>query len=253
MNIFFTFLNPQIPSRRNGGSRNGPPVQFSSTPRSSPRSSAQQQEKRQWQKHKQMSHVVTRHKDCHCSSNLDAFMHCPAHPPEVVDSLCWKQRFETKGMGHGNLLPFSCDWVLCGKCTPPSLSENQREPNSQCCCSRGDLHCQVDLWCIWVDRLPWAREEVGLQRKEGRRLNLHQNVWLPTAGKGRGSGGGWKLKRQMRKLHYQIGKRWRNFKVSTCKISGFPAASSPKLRSSSTKYQRLSPKSESSGAPWEKF
>lgn len=31
-----------------------------------------------------------------------------------------------------------------------------------------------------------------MQRKEGRRLNLHQNVWLPVLGKGRGSGGGWK-------------------------------------------------------------
>lgn len=43
-----------------------------------------------------------------------------------------------------------------------------------------------------LTRAPGAREEVGLKRKEGRRLNLHQNVWLPVLGKGRGSGGGWK-------------------------------------------------------------
>lgn len=183
----------------------------------------------QWQTHKQMWNVLNRHTDCHCSSpNLAAFMYRPVHPPEIVDSLCWKQKFETKGMGNGNLLPFKCDWVLCGKCTPPSLSENQQECNSQCCCSRGDLHCQVDLWCVWVDRLPWAREEVGLQRKEGRRLNLHQNVWLPTLGKGRDSGGGWKVEKHMRKLHYQIGKRWKDFKILH-KIPSFPTTSSTKL------------------------
>lgn len=62
-------------------------------------------------------------------------------------------------------------------------------------CSRGELLCQVDLWCVWVDRSPWAREEVGLQRKEERRLNLNQNVWLPTLGKGKGNGGGWQEKK----------------------------------------------------------
>lgn len=44
-----------------------------------------------------------------------------------------------------------------------------------------------------------------MQRKEGRRLNLHQNVWLPVLGKGRGSGGGWKGEK-LGKLHCQIGK-----------------------------------------------
>lgn len=168
-----------------------------------------------------MSNVVNRHRGCHWGSpSLAAFTYCPGHPPEVVNPLCWKQKLETKGMGNGNLLPFSCDWVLCGKCTPPSLSENQQERNSQRCCSRGDLHCQVDLWCFWVDRLPWAREEVGLQRKEERRLNLHQNVRLPVLGKGRGTGGGCKVKKHMRKLHYQIGKRWKDLKILH-KISGF--------------------------------
>lgn len=195
LNIFFTFFHPQLPYQHKSCSNNGWFVQFSSTFWSGLRSSGQRHWRRQWQTHQQMSTAVNRHKDCHCSSpNPAAFTYCPAYPPEVVDPLCWKQKFETKGTGNGNLLPFSCNWVLCGKCTPPSLSENQQECNSQRCCSRGDLHCQVDLWCFWADRLPWAREEVGLQRKEERRLNLHQNVWLPAEGRGEAVGEGGKSK-----------------------------------------------------------
>lgn len=80
-------------------------------------------------------------------------------------------------------------------------------------CSRGDLLCQVDLWCVWVDRSPRAREEVGLQRKEERRLNLNQNVWLPTLGREKGNGGGWQVKKHTRKLFYQIGKMWKDLNI----------------------------------------
>lgn len=82
--------------------------------------------------------------------------------------------------------------------------------NWQCCGSRGDLHCQVDLWCIWADRSPRAREEVGLQRKEERRLNLNQNVWLPTLGKGRGNGG--RVEKVQRNLYDRIRKKWKDLK-----------------------------------------
>lgn len=95
-------------------------------------------------------------------------------------------------MGNGNLLPFSCDWVLRGKCTPPSLSGDQQQQTPSAV-AQGEIST-VRLICeaFELTRVPGAREEVGLQRKEGRRLNLHQNVWLPVLGKGRGSGGGWK-------------------------------------------------------------
>lgn len=95
-------------------------------------------------------------------------------------------------MGNGNLLPFSCHWVLCGKCTPPSLSEHQRQQTPGAL-AQGEIST-VRLICdaFELTRAPGAREEVGLQRKEGRRLKLHQNVWLPVLGKGRGGGGGWK-------------------------------------------------------------
>lgn len=184
-------------------------AQFSSTSWSSPRSSAQWQR----QNHEQMSNTTNRHQDSHC--------HCPRtrllYAPSCASSqrcrcTLFKAKIWNKANGEWKFTSiFCCDRVLRGKRTPPSLSENQQELNSQRCCSRGDLHCQVDLRCIWVDRSPWAREEVGLQRKEERRLNLHQNVWLPTLGKGRGNGGRWKVKKQRRKLHYQIGKRWKGF------------------------------------------
>lgn len=204
-------------------------MQFAAIFRTSLRSTAQQHQKRQRQMCEQRSDTVSRHKDCHCGSpDLPACLSCPVHPPEVADSLCGKQKFETKGRGMEIYFHLAVSGVYVENVPHPLYLRISRSELPALLLKGRSL---LSSW--FVMRLNW---QIALGKggggfaKEGRKeIKPPSKCVVTWLGKGRGRVGvGGEVKKCMRRVHYQIGKRWKHLKIAH-KISSFPVTSSTKV------------------------